>query len=258
VAGSPVDSVVEPNCPGVSNSFGACQSTLITAPVPRYSLRDTTNGDSHKNLYGSDCAWGTGFGTATFNLVAHAGGSVQVPDGPRKTFAANDATPSVVGYKRWITNNTAATTIFNFDDAVPGQEIWVFVNDANTTFQNGGAILLENRRTKKGVNGQWYGFVSEGGFWYEVSGAQAFRAATNPFDAGSLNAGAKTAIATIEVSGATLGDYAEATFTNDLAGAQLRAWVSAANTVKYYFINENGSDPVTLGTGTVSVKVTPR
>lgn len=76
------------------------------------------------------------------------------------------------------------------------------------------------------------------------------------FDPASLAAGAKTTIQTMTVTGVALGDAVEdMSFSLDLAGARLVAWVSAANTVSYYIINENGADPLNLGSGTVRVKV---
>lgn len=50
-----------------------------------------------------------------------------------QTFGANDATPSVASGRNFATANTSATTITDFDDAKDGQEIVVWINDANTT-----------------------------------------------------------------------------------------------------------------------------
>jgi len=50
-----------------------------------------------------------------------------------KSFDADDATPSVENYNHFKTANANATTITMFDDGVEGQEIEVFINDANTT-----------------------------------------------------------------------------------------------------------------------------
>lgn len=75
-------------------------------------------------------------------------------------------------------------------------------------------------------------------------------------DPASLAAGAKTTIATMTITGAALGDRVEDTsFSLDLAGARIHAWVSAANTVSYYFVNENGANPLDLASGTLRVKV---
>lgn len=78
---------------------------------------------------------------------------------------------------------------------------------------------------------------------------------TATYDPGSLAAGAKTSIQTMTVTGAALGDLVQASFSISLAGARLAAWVSSSNTVSYYFVNENGTDPLDLASGTVSVRV---
>jgi hypothetical protein len=79
------------------------------------------------------------------------------------------------------------------------------------------------------------------------------------YDPPSLAAGAKTGIQTIvggTLAGVALGDRVDTvSFSLDLAGARVFAWVSAANTVSFYFINENGANPLDLGSGTVRVKV---
>lgn len=76
------------------------------------------------------------------------------------------------------------------------------------------------------------------------------------YDPPSLAAAAKTTIQTMTVTGAALGDKIEdVSFSVNLAGARIAAWVSAANTVSFYFINENGANPLDLASGTVAVKV---
>lgn len=79
--------------------------------------------------------------------------------------------------------------------------------------------------------------------------------ATQTFDPASLALNAATAIQTVTVTGAVLGNFVDASFSLDLAGIAIRAWVSAADTVKYYFVNEAGANPLDLGSGTVTVLV---
>jgi hypothetical protein len=75
------------------------------------------------------------------------------------------------------------------------------------------------------------------------------------YDPPSLAIGAKTTIQTMTVTGVALADkIAEASFSVNLAGAALRAWVSAADTVSFYIVNENGANPLDLASGTVRVK----
>lgn len=72
----------------------------------------------------------------------------------------------------------------------------------------------------------------------------------------SLALAAKDTIQTMTVTGAALGDKVkEVSFSVNLAGARIAAWVSAANTVSYYAINENGANPLDLASGTLSLTV---
>lgn len=74
------------------------------------------------------------------------------------------------------------------------------------------------------------------------------------FDPGSLADGVGETT-TVTVTGAALGDYAQASFSLDLQGVTVTAWVSAANTVSVRFQNESGG-VLDLGSGTLRVKVT--
>jgi hypothetical protein len=78
----------------------------------------------------------------------------------------------------------------------------------------------------------------------------------NTYDPPSLADGAG-ATTTITANGAALGDYAFASFTNDLQGITLTAWVSATNTVSVRFQNESGGT-IDLASGTLAVRVVKR
>lgn len=73
------------------------------------------------------------------------------------------------------------------------------------------------------------------------------------YDPGSLADGAG-ATTTVTVTGAVLGDFAEATFSLDLQGITLTAWVSAADTVSVRFQNESGG-VLDLASGTLRARV---
>lgn len=64
--------------------------------------------------------------------------------GKETTFSANDTTPDVSGGVRFVTANASGTVVTTFDGGVAGQEIWVRVNDANTTFDFSGTTLKGN------------------------------------------------------------------------------------------------------------------
>lgn len=61
-----------------------------------------------------------------------------------QTFTANDATPSVARGRKFKTANSGATTVTMFDDGEDGQEIFVIINDANTTIDFTGTNLKGN------------------------------------------------------------------------------------------------------------------
>jgi hypothetical protein len=79
---------------------------------------------------------------------------------------------------------------------------------------------------------------------------------TATYDPPVLTVGLADAIQTMTVTGAALGDSVIATFSLDLQGIELAAWVSAANTVSYQFRNPSGGPAsVDLGSGTVRCRV---
>lgn len=73
------------------------------------------------------------------------------------------------------------------------------------------------------------------------------------YDPASLVDGAG-ATTTVTVTGAALGDYAQASFSLDLQGILLTAYVSAANTVAVRFQNET-TGTLDLASGTINVRV---
>lgn len=73
------------------------------------------------------------------------------------------------------------------------------------------------------------------------------------FNPGSLADGAGDTT-TVTVTGAAVGDYAMAAFSNALQNITVTAWVSAANTVSVRFQNESGG-VLDLASGTLRVRV---
>jgi hypothetical protein len=89
----------------------------------------------------------TGLASALYQKVSGTGNTGWLPvgrDGTILQLADGDATPSVAGHTQVSTNNTAPTTITNFDGGISGQEIWVRVNDTNTTFDFTASSLKGN------------------------------------------------------------------------------------------------------------------
>lgn len=83
---------------------------------------------------------------------------------------------------------------------------------------------------------------------------QLFGKAT--YDPPSLTDG-NGATTTVTVTGAAVGDEAQAAFSNALQGITVTAWVSATNTVSVRFQNETGGT-LDLASGTLRAFVTPR
>ena len=77
--------------------------------------------------------------------------------------------------------------------------------------------------------------------------------ATATWNPASVASGAQ-ATTTVTVTGAALGDHAIASFSLDLAGAVLNAYVSAANTVTVVLSNMTAG-AIDLASGTLSVRV---
>jgi hypothetical protein len=78
---------------------------------------------------------------------------------------------------------------------------------------------------------------------------------TATIDPANLAAGTVDTIQTMTVTGAALGDLVDVSFSLDLQGIDLRAWVSATNTVKYVFSCPAGGATVDLGSGTVKCRI---
>jgi hypothetical protein len=74
------------------------------------------------------------------------------------------------------------------------------------------------------------------------------------YDPGNLTDGAGETT-TVTVTGAALGDFAQASFSLNTSGITITAWVSAANTVSVRFQNESGGT-LDIGSGTLRVRVT--
>ena len=76
------------------------------------------------------------------------------------------------------------------------------------------------------------------------------------YDPPNLALGASTAIQVLATAyGVLPGDKIEASFSLNTAGARITCWASAANTISYYFTNENGANPLDLAAGTIVFEV---
>lgn len=128
----------------------------------------------------------------------------------------------------------------------------------NAVFDNyvakgtGGSIFDE---ASSATNNTFANFMSlEGGTVY-VRNANGGRSNFAAYDPPSIAAGG-VATTTVTVTGAALGDYAEASFSLALGGLIIFAAVSAANTVTVTFYNPTVA-PIDLGSGVLRARFTP-
>lgn len=75
---------------------------------------------------------------------------------------------------------------------------------------------------------------------------------TATYDPGNLIDG-QGVTTTVSVPGAGVGDFVDVSFSLDLQGIALTAWVSAADTVSVRFQNETGA-PIDLASGTIKAR----
>lgn len=85
-------------------------------------------------------------GTSNLNIVnVNNGLSVNggsIIDNPIVTFSDGDTTPDISTSNYFITANTTATSITNFDNGVSKKTIVVFCGDSNTTIVDGGTLKI--------------------------------------------------------------------------------------------------------------------
>jgi hypothetical protein len=86
--------------------------------------------------------------------------------------------------------------------------------------------------------------------WRPIAG---YLSGSATFDPASL-ADAAGATTTVTVTGAALGDFASASFSQPLQGITVTAWVSATDTVSVRFQNESGG-VLDLASGTLRARV---
>lgn len=142
-----------------------------------------------------------------------------------------------------------------------GSEIILF-NVTRNNVNPGAALRIPPANFNSGValvlggNYQSCRVIYNGAKWDVVQAPPPLTGAAT-YDPPSLALGASAPIQTVTVNGAALGDKVRASFSLNLAGATIRSWVSAANTVSYFFRNDGGANPLDLASGTVIVEVTP-
>lgn len=240
---------------GGSNVLAGCMSSGRSADSkkPKYGYEDAMASATvaSRNQY-VGCS-GVSNGTALYSVTSSVLGPAPLLPNVGNRPADADATPSVANSTFLDLNNYATTTsITAFDDAV-GTQFLMVKGKSTVTIANGTNIKTNTGAAKTLRDNVFYFFVHVGSnVWWELT-ADEFLSGSATYDPASLADGAG-ATTTVTVTGAALGDFAEASFSLDLQGITLTAWVSASNTVSVRFQNESGG-PLDLGSGTLKARV---
>jgi hypothetical protein len=137
----------------------------------------------------------------------------------------------------------------------PAGGLTFHTSDATHTI-NGAGAGVDFSIAGASLSGPAFVAIWQSGTAWEVRLVAAGRlSATATYDPPSLALGASSTIQTMTLTGAAVGDGVNMSFSNSLAGAELKGYVSAANTVSYYFTNTNGANPLDLASGTVTARI---
>ena len=125
-----------------------------------------------------------------------------------------------------------------------------------TTSINGvsGTTGIAFRGSYRTLTAYWSSNLGSAGGWI-ISGEPAILIGSATFDPPSIAAGGFAPVTTVAVTGAALGDMAQVSFSLDLQGLILNAYVSAANTVSVRFQNPTAG-AIDLASGTITALVT--
>ena len=94
------------------------------------------------------------------------------------SFSDGDTTPSVNTGNIFLTTNTGATTVTDFEDGTDTQKLSINFGDVNTTIQHGANIVLQGAADFTGQAGDSVSFVHVNGQWREVGRSGAVPGAT--------------------------------------------------------------------------------
>lgn len=123
---------------------GLCLYTILWGPHWEYGLGTVTDGSPDtlsrdivigSSIGGSKLSLGTGTKLVYCEPIPEC-----FDGGGYLTFTDGDVTPSVKGSNLFLASNTSATTITQFDDGLPGQEVSILCTNGNTTFFHGSVL----------------------------------------------------------------------------------------------------------------------
>jgi len=153
------------------NLTAACSSQSSSTKRVRYGFNDQASSTTQKNQHSNPDS--SGATTRQYIGAASSGSAWHFPSGATKTLTANATTHDVTGYGQFLTANSNPTTITALTGGVPGQIIYMYCNDSNTTIEhNGSGFTLFGGGNRKLRSGIWYEFIcANGTLWRENSPA---------------------------------------------------------------------------------------
>jgi hypothetical protein len=195
--------------------FEECRFENVTADTISFGQTPDANGVGPRF---HDCSFTKPDGTGSFVNV------IGVFSGDRTTFANVQSFPGQLADQPWVGANNYGIATDSFT--------W--------SYSDLGVGVTPTRYRQSWDRIRWKKVM----FWSVT------------YDPPSLASGVADSIHTTTVTGVAVGDVMEeVTFGVNLAGARMVAWASAANTVSYYAVNENGANPLNLASGTLRGKV---
>ena len=171
-----------------------------------------------------------------------------------KAASDGDTTPDVSGTESLLLSNTATTSITRFDGTLSHQIFMVEAQDDNTTLVNGTNLVLANGDNLKLKTGDVVQFkVASNGTTVKQIKVKSHLRSTTSYNPPSLTT--LTRVSTnITVTGAELADFVKCSFSIDLQGVILYAYVSAVDTVTVNFFNAT-TGTIDLGSGTIKILI---
>lgn len=170
---------------------------------------------------------------------------------PHLPFTAADTTPSVDGGTCFKFANAGSVSVTTFNDGYEGKRISV-LGDGLTTLVHPGIVCPLGRSYLVKTN-DVVDLELRAGVWVVVSPIRKL-SVSSTVDPTSIAIGGSLA-ATVAVTGASMGDIVQVTFSLDLQGLTLTGYVSAPDTVTYVLAN-NTAGAINLAVGSFRVFVT--
>lgn len=211
-------------------SFGVCAAYQI---------------DAQHNGY-VECIGGTYSisGGALMHVLFQTGGEVHIHDTVVNGGGGAYAFGIAFVYGAWSGSKLfAGTMTFTSCGSFTGSRFLV-VNAASISVLTGSLTYFP---------GSVAGSIGVGASYDAICGGSMSLTGSATYDPASLADGVGTTT-TVTVTGAALGDFANASFSLDTSGITITAWVSAANTVSVRFQNETGG-VLDIGSGTLRAGV---